>query len=309
MTPIQPTHVRYIKLGPAGRWARECIGAGTLPLGHHSADHALCEAGSWDEVTALRRAAGRSPGKATDLTREVRDFYELGSDCLWITFSDRCLWWGFADPQVTWLGADETENPSRFRRMNDGWRNTDLAGRPLRMEELSTWLTQVGNYRQTICTVKAADYLIRRLNGERDPIVVEADAARSRLTRSAGQLIAQLHWADFELMVDLIFARGGWQRVSEVGGTMADVDLVLEQPTLGERALVQVKSTASQAILDDHLAFFAGSGHDRTFFVCHSPQGPLSAGETDAAHVWTGNVLAKQAVQAGLFDWLVAKVG
>lgn len=281
----------------------------TLPLGHHGVPHDLCLAGAWDRIIEQHLAEDRSQSKATDFTREVRDFYELGADCLWITFSDRHLWWGFADPQVTWLGAEDPGNPSRFRHMNDGWRNTDLAGRPLRMEELSTWLTQVGNYRQTICAVKAQDYLVRRLNGEHDPIVVEAHTARARLTRSAGKLITQLHWADFELMVDLIFARGGWQRVSEVGGTMANVDLVLDQPTLGERASVQVKSTASQAILDDHLAFFATSGHDRTFFVCHSPQGGLDTRETDAAHVWTGDALAKQAVQAGLFDWLVAKVG
>ena len=31
-------------------------------------------------------------------------------------------------------------------------------------------------------------------------------------------MIAELHWADFEIMVDLIFARGGWQRTSVLGG-------------------------------------------------------------------------------------------
>ena len=180
-------------------------------------------------------------------------------------------------------------------------------GRPLRMDELSTWLTQVANYRQTICSVKADAYLVRRINGERDPTTLSAENARQQMISSARALIAQLHWADFEIMVDLIFARGGWQRVSEVGGTMADVDLVIEQATLGERACVQVKSKACQSTLDAHLAYFERSSHNRTFFVCHSPQGDLSARAKPAAHVWTGDALAEQCVRAGLFDWLIAR--
>jgi hypothetical protein len=44
--------------------------------------------------------------------------------------------------------------------------------------------------------------------------------------------------------------RSGWHRASAIGGKQAVVDLVLEQPTIGERAAVQVKSKAGQAKLD-----------------------------------------------------------
>jgi len=40
------------------------------------------------------------------------------------------------------------------------------------------------------------------------------------------------------------------------GETLADVDLIMEEPTTGERAFVQVKSKATQAILDDYLDRF-----------------------------------------------------
>lgn len=307
MVPIAPSHIRYIKLGPSGRWAHSCLADGIVPLGHHAAGHDVCAAGEWDRIIQMHRDAGRSPAKATDLTREVRDFYELGSDCLWITFADRQLWWTFADREVRWIGKEDTDQPSRHRRAIGGWCNTDRDAAPMLTDGLSTWLTQVANYRQTICAVKAADYLVRRINCEPDPLVDEARVARQKVVASARNLIAQLHWADFEIMVDLIFARGGWQRVSEVGGTMADVDLVLEQPTLNERASVQVKSTADQSVLEEHLAFFRQSGHARTFFVCHSPRGDLRAPDAGGVHVWTGDRLAQQAVQAGLFDWLVAR--
>jgi len=57
-------------------------------------------------------------------------------------------------------------------------------------------------------------------------------------------------------LVDLIFARSGWQRVSRVGEDLADVDMILEQRATGERAFVQVKSKAGQAVLDDYVDRF-----------------------------------------------------
>lgn len=62
-----------------------------------------------------------------------------------------------------------------------------------------------------------------------------------------------LHWADFETLADLIFARSGWQRSTPVGERLADIDILMEQPTTGETAFVQVKSRADQGVLDDYL--------------------------------------------------------
>ena len=124
----------------------------------------------------------------------------------------------------------------------------------------------------------------------------------------AERMIAHLHWADFEPLVDLMFARGGWQRVSMLGGTMADVDLVVDHPTLGERASVQVKSSASQGILDAHIsAFQRAKLHARTCFVCHSPKGALSIRDHRDVHLLTGAALAEIAVKSGLFDWLMER--
>lgn len=58
-----------------------------------------------------------------------------------------------------------------------------------------------------------------KINGEEEPVLLAATAARTAVISSARAMIAQLHWADFEIMVELIFARGGWQRHSTLGGT------------------------------------------------------------------------------------------
>ena len=232
----------------------------------------------------------------------------MGSDCLWIAFADGHLWWAFAEPEVTWLGVEEDGQGARMRKTVDGWHKVNIQGEPLRIDDLSTRLTQVAAYRQTVCRVKASDYLLRRINAIEEPVVARAREARAAMIAVATEMISGLHWADFETLVDLIFARTGWQRISRVGGTQADTDLVLEQPTTGETAFVQVKSKAGQAVLNDYIGRFRRSGtYDRMFFVCHSPAGTLSVDDTAGVHIWAGDRLADVAVKAGLFDWLTER--
>lgn len=308
MDPINPTDIRYIKLGSGGRWETSSLEHRALHFGYSTVPHDLCVAQDWDAVARHLADEGRSPAKVTDALREIRDFYTLGADCLWVTFARGHLWWAFAEPEVTWLGSDEDGRGARMRKARGGWHKTNINGRLLQIDGLSTRLTQVAAYRQTICSVKAAGYLLRRINGIEEPIVAAARKARIAMVDAAAKMVSGLHWADFETMVDLIFARSGWQRVSLVGGAQKDVDLVLEQPTTGEKAFVQVKSKAGQAVLDDYVDRFRQSGaYERLFFVCHSPSGALSTDGDARLHVWAGPHLADAAVKAGLFDWLIER--
>lgn len=111
---IAPKQVRYIKLGQAGRWAGVSIEKGELHFGYRTVPHELCLRGDCDGVIDALMREGRSLRKARDGMREVRDFYTLGTDCLWITFADRHLRWSFADPEVIWLGP--AEEGSRLQR-------------------------------------------------------------------------------------------------------------------------------------------------------------------------------------------------
>lgn len=307
--PINPTSVRYIKLGAGGVFAPACLERGEIHLSYKELPHELCVAGDWDRVVDWFVQKGRKIGKARDATREIRDFYTLGTDCLWITFADGYLWWAFSEPEVNWRGTDNPLLGPRSRSTIGPWRNASVAGRPLRRQSLTSKLTQVGNYRQTICQVGHDAYLLRKINDTPEPIFAEAEAARKTLIDVATRMIGELHWADFEVLADLILARGGWQRVSVLGETMADIDLIIEQPTLGERATVQVKSRASQSVLDEHIRHFQRSGEKRTFFICHSPDGKLSTDEIAGVHLWSGRELAAVAVKSGLFEWLMDRVG
>ncbi|GEL43467.1 hypothetical protein MEX01_40580 [Methylorubrum extorquens] len=303
---LAPSEVRYIRLGPGGAWAQACLSDGTIRFGSTGEPHTECLAGDWDAVrAALGQDEARSAGEVGQVLRELKAFHTAPANDLWITFAEGRLWWAFADTIVQRVA--EGEAGVVLRRTRTGWRDTSLTGDVLRSASLSSRLTQVQAYQRTICKVSAADYLLRRINGIEEPAVVRARAARDEVTAAAEALIAGLHWADFEVLADLLLERLGWRRVSGLGGTQAELDLVVEQPATGERGFVQVKSRATQAVLDDVIAAYRASGaYARMFFLCHTPVGRLAGGGPDI-HVMSGPALARLAVGAGLLDWMIER--
>lgn len=300
--------VRYIKLGQKNAWADDCLNRGVLQMAHAVVPHELCKRRRWGQVTARFIEAGHKKGKASDFTRELQAFYTLGPDCLWVTFARGFLWWAFAKSEVSWIGEDGSGSGCRERKIIGNWSNKDLKGRLLRSGELSSRLTMVMGYRQTLCEVSESDDLKRRIKGDEPPIVATAQAAKQRMIEAAHKMIAGLHWKDFESLVDLIFARNGWQRVSPLGNLQKDIDLEVLQPLIGTRAGVQIKSRASQKDFDRWLKRFKdGSAYDRLFFACHSPKGQLQAPRQSRVDVWVGDRLADIAVQSGLYDWLLQR--
>ncbi|HVY88320.1 MAG TPA: restriction endonuclease [Hyphomonadaceae bacterium] len=298
---------RYIKLGSGNRLAKECIEGGTIRLGFDGVPHDLCQAGDWAGVRQTLCELGKAPGAATNQAQQIEDFYTLGSDALWITFWENKLWWTFAE-----AGVRQNDHPEyrRFRRTISPWRCNDANGEVLSLRNLSTRLTQTAAFRGTLCNVRERDYLLRRINGESEPLVEEALALQAQLTRTAERLVAALHWKDFEILVDRIFADSGWRRIGVLGETQADVDLIIEQTATGERAFVQVKSRATPVVLQDYIERFREYGDcDRMFFVCHSPAGKLRVHSVPAGvEMWFAETVAQKAVRAGLFEWVVERV-
>lgn len=298
----------YIKLGRGGELAADCFAGGCIGLGFEDVPHDLCARGDWNGVRQHFLSAGKTSSKAAGHTRELRTFYEAGPETLWITFVDGRLWWAFAEASISW---DAARRLPRQRRTIGPWRSCDASGAPLLARSLSARLTSVGYYRGTICEVREKEYLLNRLNGREEPIIAEAAQLRGALHDLAQRLIATLHPRDFEIMVDLIFNASGWRRVSILGETEADTDLLLEQIATGERAFVQVKSKATPASLDDYIARFKERGDcGRMFFVCHTPSRALAKrAETESdIDLWFSETLAEKALRAGLFDWLVERV-
>lgn len=307
--PLSPGTVRYIKLGQGGRWEAASLGGHRIDWGLPSDPHDLALAGDWEGVRQHYLSQGLRLATATGYLNETCAFYDADPHVLWITFARGRLWWAYARPEVHWIGGSGDTQGTRYRETLDGWHDHDLAGKPLDLERLSTSLTQLAGYRRTICRVGEADYCLRMINAQADPLLVQIGDARQQLERHLAAAIARLGWADFELLVELILTRSGWRRISAIGGTMKDVDLVVEQPFTGERMLVQVKSKADQAVVDDYARRLgARAGEERLLLVCHSPQSELREPEIAGGRrlqVMVGEEVARRAAACDLVDWVM----
>jgi hypothetical protein len=183
---------------------------------------------------------------------------------------------------------------------------------PLSEESLDGRLTKVVGYRGTICglaDIAVEEYVVRRINAELPVDVVRAEVAMTELLDAVQQLIKGLHWKDFELLVDVMFSRAGYRRLSVLGQTQKSIDIDLESPVTRKRIFVQVKSQASRATFKECVAQFESmSQFDEFFFVCHTPYG-LDEFEPHEAyiHLLTGASLARLVIDAGLFGFLTAK--
>lgn len=305
---ISATSVRYIKLGAGGRWEDVSLDNSRIDWGMLSDPHDEALDGNWDAVKAHYAKCGLTPAVATGYTNEAMAFYSSGPEVLWITFARGRMWWAFAEPEVHWIGGDGTGQGTRYRKTIGGWRDSDINGVTLNIDRLSTKLTQLGSYRRTSCQVKERDLCLRYINGEPDVNAVAVADAQLKLERALEKLIVRLSWADFELLVDLVLTRSGWQRVSSLGGTLKDVDLILEQPLTGERMAVQVKSSADQQVVNDYSARLAARTEDRLLLICHSPIGKLVAPlHTDRRiiTIMTGADLARKSINCGLTMWIM----
>ena len=246
-TAVRPARVRYIKLGSGGDWEKECLEKGIIRLGFGTARpdrFSLCQSKRWDDLTESFISEGKDKGTASNFTKQVRLFFEDDGTTLWITFMNERLYWAIVETQPPKPHADGS---GVWRAVAGGWRGSDPDGNPLTKDRLSGALTKLAAYRGTSCDVDVADYVIRRINGQKMPAVERALAASREMQASALALMRMLTPQDFELLVDLVFTTSGWRRVGVVGQTQDTLDLSLILPSTGERAFVQVKSKTTSA--------------------------------------------------------------
>ena len=296
--------VRYIKLGKNNAWSERALSEGEIPFSVKEVPHELALAGDEDRIAAHLVALGKAPGAARNAARQVCTFYGLDETAIWITFADGYMWWTQAAREVIWLGESANYAP-RIRRSLHGWINATRFDVAFYMSGMSSRLTKVASTQQTLCKVEAEDYALRKIFHREEPAVIVARQVRESLLDAIVNMIANLDWADFETLIDLLLARGGWNRISSLGGNQKDADIVVEQVITFEKAFVQVKSAASQKDLDRYTQIFKRSGEwDRMIFACHSQHGNLATDRPDVM-VWSQHELAAMTFKNGLFDWLI----
>lgn len=302
---IKTKTVKFIKLGRSGGWEEHCIESDKpmIRLGFDNPYHQKCLDGDWDFINNYWLES-KTKGKATETTNQIKDFYTQPSTTMWITFYKRKLYWCFAKEKVIQL-----EDGSRIREVDGEWQSCNIQGEPLYVENLSGKLTQVQNFRGTICSVKESGYLLKRINAIELPVVKTAKDSLNNLVLSIKPLIQTLGWQDFELLVELVFSNAGWQRVTSLGKTEKSIDLDVISPVTGRRAFIQVKSQSSKDEFSSYIKQFEGMPqYDEMYYICHTGTSTLEEIQLPNNVQLIGlDHMAELTVNAGLVKWLITK--
>lgn len=314
MEKISAKKVLYIKLGRQGKWERDCIEKGYLKVGYREVEHLDCLNGKWDRIDDVYKGIKKDAGTATAFKHELQYFYEEPEDTMWITFYGLKMWWCFAKQDVS-LQKDENdpiENNTKIRWVKDKWHDTDISGNIVLHEDMiSGELLKAKAYRKTILELKIpnAEYVLRKINNERLPEVLEVEDGLKNLKEKLKPLIQKLHWQDFEILIDIIFRHSGWQRISSVGGQNKTLDLDLISPITNERAMVQIKSDSNIAEFNKYVEQFKSSKNEyvKYFYVVHHDREFIDYKNTSNVNLILLDKITEHTINAGLIEWVIKK--
>jgi hypothetical protein len=308
---VLPFSVRYVKNGRKSQWWKASFTNGQIHLGWKSIPSELLLKTDLVAIKEfLRNQYGSRPGATQDFNA-IRDLLDTPSQHIWMTFEDGCLWWCTVLDGVSVNPKGETSEEGHFWLTCDRpWSKTSQGGKQLNISELPGNVTVTAGFRATVCKPRGADAILRLIRDETDPDAIRTAAARQDYKSAIHRVVRRLSPKDFEHLIDLILGRTGWERISTLGGTREGIDLEAENPATAEIAFVQVKSTASQDVLDRYVERFnkERDRYQRMIFAVHSPTEQLSQPPDVAVQVWTGERISALIVRLGLGEWVESRL-
>lgn len=302
---LKADHAYYLKLGRGGSWAEDSIAHKKARIGWRDTPLAQINAGEWTVIRKALRATSKTTGSGTTDANALERFCRSTEADVWVTFYDSKLWWGRLK------GPVREDATSKYREVLGGWRDRSLKNDPLLANQIPGKIAQLQGFRGTICSVRDRDTLVRLLRGERSTEHRALAEAKGALVEKTACAIKNLHWKDFELLVDLVFRQSGWRRVSVLGEKMKCVDLELEDPITGDQYQVQVKSRATKKIAAECKEQFSASAFRKYYLVVHTPEDELmgeSCLDDNEFELILPERLARMVVDGGLTSWLLDRI-
>jgi len=303
---VLPVSVRYVKNGAAGRWWRAAKADRQVHIGWSNIPATDIVA---PDYLAIEKRLKEYWGDRQGCTQDINQLHcliDAPSRHVWITFEDGCMWWCTVRDGI--VGNPDGESKDRghaWLACDRPWSNKSIGGRLLAIADLPGTVTTVAGFKGTVCQPKAWEAILRILNDDADADAMEASHARAGYERAIEKVVRRLSPKDFEQLIDLILVRSGWARISTLGKTREGVDLEVQNLAANEIAFVQVKSAATQAVLDDYISRFQERRglYSRMIFAVHSPSSNLTLPSDLPIQLWTGNMLSRLTVRLGLGEW------
>ncbi len=306
MADALPDSVRYVKNGAGGKWWNAAKVNSQIHAGWNDVPDELLRA--HDLVAIKRLIRSDEYGGTTQDFNALRALLDNPSQHVWVTFQDGCMWWCTVTDQVDINPQGESEERGHFwLTCATPWSDRSIGGvRHLVRAELPGNVAMLESFRATVCEPSASKEILRIIRNKEDADVATANLARATYVDAVAKLVARLGDKDFEVLVDLILSRTGWARLGKLGGVTEGVDIEVENVSADEIAFVQIKSSASQAVLDDYAARFTNrrDRYHRMIFAVHSPDESLTPPGGLPVQVWTGKKISELVVKLGLGDWV-----
>jgi hypothetical protein len=296
----------YIKLGESGKWEESSIFEGKVRIGWGQQSIDDINSKRWDKIKRELEKTSKHKATATTDYRTLRFFTESTPDDIWITFFRSHLWW-------CRLSSDKVREDkiSKYRVVDGKWSKCDLEGNPLLIESIPGSISKIRGFRGTICRVREIDDLRRLINHEFSAEYSAIAHSKEHLVADVERGIKRLHWKNFELLIDLIFHKSGWQRVSFVGTAKEFSDIDLKDPITGDLYQVQIKSQATEKDFLKYATSFSAGKYRKLFFVVHTPDEKLvkvSVDDNPDVELILSRRVAEMVVELGLVDWLMSKI-
>ncbi|MFO0965965.1 MAG: restriction endonuclease [Gemmataceae bacterium] len=312
MESTLPNSVRYVKNGKGGQWWKTALADSQVHLGWKSVPHDLLLAPDFTRIKETIRAEFGSRQGATQDFNALRDLLDAPSRHIWMTFQDSYMWWcTVLDGAIINPDGESSEKGNFWLACNRPWSNRSVKGDLLAILDLPGTVTTTAAFRATVCTPPAWQAILRIIQGQQNPDAAKAAQARAAYEHAILAIVQRLSPKDFEQLIDHILTRTGWSRISTLGKQREGIDVEAENLAVGEIAFVQVKSSATQTVLDDYVERFQQRRelYARMIFAVHSPSGRLEPpSELPEVQVWTGERVAELVVRVGLGEWVESRL-
>jgi len=300
------TKAYYIKLGRGGEWETSSIRENKARIGWNNWTLEEINRGDWDALKIKYRHEYKTDGVATMDINALKKITQSASNDIWITFHKCQLWWCRLGKKG--IFKDEI---SVYRLLSGEWHNHDIKGKPLLISQIPGNIAKVQGFRGTICEIAEVETLRRLINDKPSNAFKSISRNKAKLITEVAMGLEQLHWKDFETLVDLIFRNAGWRRVSLLGEVMKYVDMELVEPITEDKYQVQVKSRATVDEFEKYAQEFSHGIFRKLYFVVHSPDKTLAEFKNtkyEDIELILPKRLAKMIVEFGLTDWLLTKI-
>lgn len=296
----------FIKLGSCSKWAKNCFETNRIRIGWKNIPINLIRQKEWEEIYRINRITAKDDGSATRDSNALKNIIEANEKTIFITFENSVMFWS----KPSNINTVDEDDISKFRLVDGSWSNKDVSGNLLYINKLPGAITKVQRFSGTSCSVRDVEILRRLINCQTSEYYKNICKAKEVLEKSIEISIKDLHWKDFELLVDLIFRETGLKRISVLGESMKFVDLELKHPITGDLYQVQIKSATTKKQFQKYVMDFDSDNYRRLFYVVHTCDDDItdhSLLEGKDVEVWTVKEIAIAVVKYGLVEWVIEK--